>query len=130
MTENRVQERRERLRISKSELAREAGVNRDTLTDLEAGKGRPHPTTVEKIDEALTKLEQESGLEALPAPRPIGDPKDNLVEVNILGPDGAVRAVVRGPVTEEFQDFAFQLLQRSNAARNGALDGGASTRSS
>lgn len=108
-----VKARRQRLGYTITELASHAGISRDTLSDLEAGNKRPHPDTVDKVLDALERLEEEVGMNApLPAgARRIGDPKDDLVEFTIEGNFG-VRAVVKGPIRdlEELQQAVGKLI--------------------
>lgn len=85
---SRITERRERLKLNKVELAKESGVHRDTITDIEAGKGF-QAATMAKLDEALTRLEQEAG---------IGAPTGGVVRYSVKGVYGAEALVVEGPV--------------------------------
>jgi len=97
-----VKTRRRRLGYNITDLATEAGISRDTLSDLEAGNKRPHPDTVAKVLEALDRLEHEVGMDAPPLPagaRQIGDPAEGLVEFTVEGNFG-VRAVVKGPIRD------------------------------
>lgn len=99
-----VRPRRNRLGMKINELAQEAGISRDTLSDLEAGNKKPQPDTVNKVLTALDRIEREVGLnpETTPLPpgvRPVGDPTYDLVEFTIEGNFG-VRAVVRGPISD------------------------------
>jgi transcriptional regulator with XRE-family HTH domain len=96
-----VKARRLRLGYNITDFAAEAGISRDTLSDLEAGNKRPHPDTLAKVLDALERLEREMGVGApLPAgARRIGDPADDLVEFSIEGNFG-VRAVVKGPIRD------------------------------
>lgn len=97
-----VTARRTRLGYTIAELAGEAGVDPDTLSDLEAGKRRPQPRTLDKVLAALDRLEAEVGLDPAslpPGTRRIGEPKDDLVEFTVEGNFG-VRAVVKGPIRD------------------------------
>lgn len=85
---SRITERRERLKLNKVELAKESGVHRDTITDIEAGKGF-QAATMAKLDEALTRLEQEAGL---------GAPTGGVVRYSVKSVYGAEALVVEGPV--------------------------------
>jgi transcriptional regulator with XRE-family HTH domain len=108
-------------------LAAEAGVNMDTLSDLEAGKRRPQPGTLNKVLDALDRLERETGLgpgSLPPGARRIGDPADDLIEFTIEGTDG-IKAVVKGPIRDmdELQAAAQKLIQGMRLrppAENGA----------
>lgn len=88
----RITERRERLKLTKSALAKESGVHRDTLADIEAGKGF-QAATVGKIDETLTRLEEEAGLGAAPPPASAG-----FIRFSVEGVYGAKALVVEAPV--------------------------------
>lgn len=48
---------RRRLGMSQQELARRAGVRRETLNRIEQGKHKPNEKAIEKIDRALKKVE-------------------------------------------------------------------------
>lgn len=61
----RVRERRNRLGMSQKELADEAGVNRDTVGAIEAGKGFRQRKLV-AIETVLERLEEEMGIHAPP----------------------------------------------------------------
>lgn len=109
-----VKARRLRLGYNITDMATEAGISRDTLSDLEAGNKRPHPDTLTKVLTALDRLEREIGLDAgslPPGARRIGDPADDLVEFTIEGNFG-VRAVVKGPVRDldALQDAVRKLI--------------------
>lgn len=122
-----VRRRRQRIGMKITELAQEAGISRDTLSDLEAGNKRPHADTVEKVLVALERLETEMGMDAPPLPpgaRYLGDPADDLIEFVIEGTDG-IRAVVKGPIRnmEALQASAQKLIegmQLRPPAENGA----------
>ena len=119
----RVRPRRQRIGMKIAELAEEAGVSRDTLSDLETGKKRPHPETVEKVLAALDRIEHEVGLDEDTPPlpdgvRPIGDPADDLYEVAIE--DGTRRVVVKGrpkdaAERQEIAETAMRLLREAEA---------------
>ena len=104
-----------------TDLAQEAGISRDTLSDLEAGNKRPHPETVDKVIAALDRIEQEVGLDEHTLPegvRPIGDPADDLYEVAIE--DGTRRVVVKGRPKDaqerrEIEAAAVRLLREAEA---------------
>lgn len=116
-----VKARRQRLGYTITELASNAGISRDTLSDLEAGNKKPHPDTVDKVLDALDRLEEEVGMNA-PLPdgaRRIGDPKDDLVEFTVEGNFG-VRAVVKGPIRdlEELQAAVSKLISGMQAEQS------------
>ena len=60
-----VTRRRERLGLDIYELADEAGVNRETVSAIEKGKGFRR-ASLTKIENALDRLETEAGLNAPP----------------------------------------------------------------
>lgn len=79
----RIRARRERLGISKAELAREAKVSRTTMNAMEAGEGFQR-STLTKVERALARFEREAGFE--PPPQPAADEDVKVVEVEL--PDG------------------------------------------
>lgn len=94
-----VTRRRERLKFEIYELADEAGVNRDTLSDWESGKTkRPQTETVNKVLSTLDRLEQEMGFNAPPARHP--ENEEHLVRFTVKGVYGAEALVVEGPVDD------------------------------
>lgn len=91
----RITERRERLKLNKSELARESGVHRDTIADIESGKGF-QAATLAKLDETLTALEVEAfGNPDAGKPSAAGL---SMIEIEVRDVGGKVRYVVRGHV--------------------------------
>jgi transcriptional regulator with XRE-family HTH domain len=105
-----------------TELAQEAGISRDTLSDLEAGNKRPQTDTVDKVTAALDRIEREVGMDVPPLPegaRRIGNPADDLVEFTVEGNFG-VRAVVKGPIRDldELQRAVSRLIAGMRAERD------------
>ena len=92
-----VRRRRERLGMSKGELADAAGVNRDTLAAIESGEGFRR-VSLTKIERALLTAEQEAGLDAPPAVKPEPTSAPRMVVVRIKSEHGEV--VVEGPVED------------------------------
>lgn len=90
-----IRERRARLGLSIKELAERAGVDRDTLTNLEAG-GNARIQTVRSIERALSELETEPSARV----QPIGDPEAGLVTFDVKGPGSGFSVVLKGPVTD------------------------------
>lgn len=90
-----VRARRERLGMTGKALAAEAGVNRNTLAAVEAGDSF-NRTTLAKLERALTRLEEEAGIDA-PAPA-VDDAR--FVQIELEGVYGIARAVVKGPVDD------------------------------
>lgn len=90
-----VKTRRERLGLTIRDLAAEAGVSRDTISDLESGRKDFRQLTLSKIQRALDRLEEEAGIGA---PTPVlHSTEAGLVELDLTIEPGA-RAVVKGPV--------------------------------
>ena len=87
--------RRDRIGLTKTELAKEARVNRDTLSDWEAGKRNPHPDTVEAVLTALDRLEEEMGITA---PPPSHTAAPGMLRFEVTGVYGAEALVVEGPI--------------------------------
>jgi len=90
---DQVRARRKRMGLRQSELAAQAEITRDTLSDWENGKRNPHPETVEKVLSALDRLEEEMGFHAPPA-----EERPGLVRYVVKGVYGAESLVVEGPV--------------------------------
>lgn len=99
-----VKARRERLGMSIQELAKEAGVSRDTLSDLESGTKDFRRLTLNKIQRALDSIEEEAGVGA-PPPAESSAKEPDLIEFDISG-DFGVHVIVKGPVADA------ELLQR------------------
>jgi DNA-binding XRE family transcriptional regulator len=112
----RVTERRERLKLNKSELAKESGVHRDTITDIENGKGF-QAATMGKIDETLTRLEQEAGLDVPQA-------TSGLVRYSVEGVYGAKALVVEGPVANiaELEASVDRIMRRIQGRGEGETE--------
>jgi len=96
-----VKQRRERLGLAIKELAEEAGVSRDTISDLESGRKDFRQLTLSKVHRALDALEHEAGIDA-PVPRNIPSTEGGLVELELTIDMGEgepdARAVVKGPI--------------------------------
>lgn len=114
----RIEERRLRLKLNKSELAREADVHRDTLADIEAGKGF-QAATLAKIDDTLTRLEEEAGLNVDPR----REPETSMIEFEVSG-DFGVKVVVRGPVgdADALERSVERLVRNIREAKNSEPD--------
>lgn len=91
----RIAERREALGLSVSELARHAHLDRGTLTNVEADRPKVRPATYGAVEAALSKLEEEMGMDD--GPSPVAD--SEMVEFHISGNFG-VDVVVKGPLRE------------------------------
>lgn len=90
-----VRERRLRLGMTIEELADEAGVSADTLSDFEAGNRKPRQLTVSKVVSALGRIEEETGVDA-PAPQS-QEPHVVTFDVSV---EGGFHVVVSGPVAD------------------------------
>lgn len=92
----RLRMRMDRLGINDSELARESGVNRDTIAAIKRGQGFRR-SSLTKLETALSHLEEEAGLDAPPPPT-----SGEVVEFTLDFPDGSrATFAVRGPDAEE-----------------------------
>ena len=111
-----VKRRRKRIGMSIEELAAEAQVSRDTLSDYEGEVRKPHPSTSRKVREALERIEHETGMDA---PGTGGD----IIEFEVSG-DFGVRVVVRGPIrdAEELQRSAAALVREIRASGGSVTD--------
>lgn len=108
----RVTARRERLGMTKVELAREAHVARTTLNALERGEGVQR-STLTKIERALDRLEEEMGVSAPPVP----DDSLDLVTLEVQLPDGRIVRVVTKSTADagRVAEQVAALLQRMSA---------------
>lgn len=108
---DRVTARRERLHMSKVELAEMADVSRDTLAAIEAGEGFRR-SSLTKIEQALEAAEAEAGIDAPPVTVAADD--QDLVEFRIEGVLGVQSVVVRGPVRDvrEFEGSIARILRQ------------------
>lgn len=96
-----IARRREALGLSVSELARHAHIDRSTLSNVEDDKPTVRPATYGAVESALSRLEEEMGMDA-PAPPSRPGPTEELVEFRISGNFG-VDVVVKGPVQDMAQ---------------------------
>lgn len=115
----RIAERRTRLGLSVSALARAAGVDRGRLAKIEDGTAaNVRPATIGAIDRALDEIEAQREAPLPEGVRPIGDPADDLYEVAIE--DGTRRVVVKGRPRDaqerrEIEQAAVRLLREAEA---------------
>jgi transcriptional regulator with XRE-family HTH domain len=93
---NRIRERRLRLGVPKLELARLADVDRGTLANIEAG-GHYRRESFLSVSDALSRLEEEAGIDAPPPLQVAATSEPGIVEFTVEG-DFGVRVVVRGPI--------------------------------
>lgn len=112
-----VRRRRKRIGMSIEELAAEAQVSRDTLSDYEGEIRKPQPDTRRKVREALERIEHETGMDD---PGRGGD----IIEFEVSG-DFGVRVVVRGPIrdAEELQRSVGALVREIRASGPGSVTG-------
>lgn len=88
-----VRKRRKRIGMGIEDLAAEADVSSDTLSDYERGVRSPHPSTVRKVREALERIEHETGIDAPP-------PADARIVKFDVSAEGGFHVVVSGPVDD------------------------------
>ena len=91
----RLRSRRERLAMSKLELAEQAGISRDTLAAIERGEGFRR-SSLTKVERVLDELEEEAGIHA-PAPAESEGPR--LATFDVSG-EGGFHIVVSGPIED------------------------------
>lgn len=102
-----LRKRRLALGFDEDPFAKEAGIYRDTVKSVEAGKARP--ATVAKYKAALERLERERGIDP-PAPN------GAQVEIVVVGSFGG-RISARGPaddVDRLLKDAVAQLVSSLN----------------
>lgn len=94
-----IQTRRQALHLSPGGLAKEAGVDRSRVVKFEADDEALRDATKQAILDALDRLEaQRAGLPE--GVRPIGNPSEGLVEINMKGVYGVESIIVKGPVAD------------------------------
>lgn len=98
--------------MSQAELAREAGVNRDTVAAIERGQGFRR-SSLTKIEKALDAIEEESGIHT---PPPVPQPVE--FEVRIEG-EPAITVIARGPGAEEEIARLLRRLRNRENPKNG-----------
>jgi len=110
---SQVRARRERLGMGIKDLAAEAGVSRDTLSDLESGTKDFRQATLFKVQRALDDLEREAGIDAPPQGEgPTTNP--TLVRFEVKGVYGAEALVVEGPIENiaELEEAVDRIMRR------------------
>lgn len=113
---DRVRARRERLGMSKAELAREAGVSRTTLAAVERDEGIQR-STLTKVERALAGLEEEAGIGAPPAPD--AEAREYTFELEM--PDGRIaRVITKGTAPPERVAEQLQAILRRMSEGNGS----------
>lgn len=89
---DRIERRRERLGMTKIDLAREAGVDRDTVSAIEAGKGY-QGAKLTAIKKALDREEVAHGLSPIEDEETTDDPGVAVIEFS----EGDRKVAVRWP---------------------------------
>jgi len=110
---SQVRARRERLGMGIKDLAAEAGVSRDTLSDLESGTKDFRQATLYKVLRALDRIEEESGIDTPPPSEgPTNAP--GLVRFEVKGVYGAEALVVEGPIENinELEEAVDRIMRR------------------
>jgi DNA-binding XRE family transcriptional regulator len=92
-----VTARREKLGLSKAKLSAMAGVDRETLTKIEAGQPVTQ-TKATQVEDALRTREFEYGMDVAEA-APTAPASVEQMEVVVEG-DLGVRVTVKGPITD------------------------------
>jgi transcriptional regulator with XRE-family HTH domain len=121
--------RRERLRATQDEVADAAGVNRDTVGAVEAGKGSNRSRG--KIDDALSAMEAEAGLTGVvplgppqvPSPATSSENAPKVVRIEVPNMYGGDAIIVEGPIEHpEVLEAMVDRLMRKFAVARGELD--------
>ena len=114
----RIRARRDALGMDIAPLAKEIGVNRQTLAAIEDGQGY-RQSTLTKILKGLDRLEAEAGLT-----RPTQSAEAGMIEFEVSG-DFGVKVVVRGPVTDAqaLEASVNRIIQNIRAQRQGEESG-------
>lgn len=87
-------DRRAALGISRSELAKRAGVDRSRIQMVEEDDPRLRESTIGQIDRALSALEQEIGMDL---PSRVGESeKPRLIRIEVQGVYGAKALILEG----------------------------------
>jgi transcriptional regulator with XRE-family HTH domain len=110
-----VTARRERIGMKIYELAEQANVSPDTLSDWERGIRNPHSKTVEAVLDALDRLEEEMGITG-----PVStEAKPGMVRFEVTGVYGADALVVEGPIESIAElEAAIDRIMRGSQRRN------------
>lgn len=118
-----VRARRERLGMAIRDLATEAEVSRDTLSDMESGAKDFRQATLGKVLRALDRLETEMGIDA-PLPEQTQAPAGGIVRYSVQGVYGAEALVVEGPVANiaELEASVDRIMRRIQGRTETAPD--------
>lgn len=108
--------RRTRLGMTINHLAKESGVDRETITKLEKGGGRHRDSTIGALLSTLSRLEHEMGVDLPAASSDLA--AEGLVEFAISGSFG-VSIIMKGPVKNvaEMEAAASRLVEKMQAER-------------
>jgi transcriptional regulator with XRE-family HTH domain len=126
-----IAERRTRLGLTVSKLAKLAGVDRGVITRLEK-TGNARLDRIRAIEMALEDEERRQGDDVpsvvdRPEVRPIGDPDAGLVTFDVKGPETTFSVVLKGPVEnlEKLEASALRLylgmVREADDAQKGEL---------
>lgn len=120
-------ERRTAIGMSVNALAKRAGVDRGSLTALEAG-GHVRDTTVAAVERTLADLEHELGMDepSQVAGEPVAE-KPHVVRFEVQGVYGARALIVEGPVDDlPALEAAVDRIMRRLAGEESATQEGSS----
>jgi DNA-binding XRE family transcriptional regulator len=100
--------------MGKRELAELASVSRDTLAAIEEGQGFRR-SSLTKIEQALNRIEEESGIDALPIEQRDAGPRLATFDIASEG-DVPLHIVVSGPI-EDAETLKRQVVDIIQAMR-------------
>lgn len=96
VTGDRFRERRERLNLTQAEVAEEAGLKSyETVSAVEKGKGSL--PSRRRVEEALTRLEDEQGLNAQPPAQPADEVSASPIRLTFHDVFGVGEIIAEGP---------------------------------
>lgn len=112
-----IAQRRTRLGMTLSALAREAGVDRNILSKIEQGGGAHRDSTIGTLNATLDRLEAEMGMD-VPAVSSVPT-EEGMVEFLVAGNFG-VSVTMKGPVRNiaELEEAVARLVGRLQAERD------------
>jgi transcriptional regulator with XRE-family HTH domain len=119
----KIRDRREAVGLDQAQLAREAGIGRTTLHNIETGvSGKP--TTIAKVLRALEAAEEESGVQIVPSEKP----ETETIEFEVEGLMGVKVVRARGPKAdrEQLREDVIAIIQAisQGESRQQAVDEG------
>lgn len=108
-----VKRRRTAMGMSVNSLAKRAGVDRGSLTTLEAG-GSVRDTTVAAVERTLSELEHEMGMDVPSQVAEVAPEKPSVIRVEVQGVYGAKALVFEAPPENlaELEDMVDRVLRR------------------